>query len=114
MARTFSAAGNQTFRWQTQLFFNDATSLAVIARPPYNARGPRPDTLNGNDRVYMQGGGTTLLATLNVSGTLAGTLSTPGPSLSGTVPPGVYVRSVVARNQCGASATTQAITVTVP
>jgi protocatechuate 3,4-dioxygenase beta subunit len=50
-ARVFNAAGNRTFEFNTQLFFDEAVNDAVNARTPYNTRGTR-DTRNANDAVY--------------------------------------------------------------
>ena len=50
-ARTFNGAGNKTFDFTTQLFFDDAVSDAVMATAPYNARGTR-NTRNANEYIY--------------------------------------------------------------
>lgn len=51
MARYYDSAGNTTYQFTTQLFFDDATSNLVIANYPYNTRGNR-DTTNQNDGIY--------------------------------------------------------------
>jgi YVTN family beta-propeller protein len=51
---------------------------------------------------------------LNVGGAFAGSFTTPGRSLSGTVGPGTYVLTVAATNACGASSATPSQSVTVP
>ncbi len=40
-----------TFNFTSQVYFDDAVSDAVLARPPYNARGGR-NTSNANDGIY--------------------------------------------------------------
>ena len=51
MARYYDSAGNTTYEFTTQLFFDDATSNLVMASYPYNTRGNR-DTTNQNDNIY--------------------------------------------------------------
>ncbi len=51
---------------------------------------------------------------IHASGALTGSLSTVTRSFSGTVGPGTYSLSVVAANECGTSAPTDVVTVTVP
>ncbi len=51
MVRTFSSSGTQTFEFTTQLFFDPALTLQVMANSPYNARG-NPDTTNSADNIY--------------------------------------------------------------
>lgn len=60
-ARMFNAAGNTTYEFTTQLFFDDAVNDLVMARAPYNARGRR-NTRNAQDFLY--GDKTNLLADL--------------------------------------------------
>jgi len=50
-ARLFDAAGNRTFEFTSQLFFDDAVNDVVMARAPYNTRGTR-GTRNANDGIY--------------------------------------------------------------
>ena len=50
-ARLFDAAGNKTYEFTTQLFFDETVNDAVMATLPYNSRGTR-DTRNANDNVY--------------------------------------------------------------
>jgi protocatechuate 3,4-dioxygenase beta subunit len=51
MARYYDTAGNTTYQFTTQLFFDDATSDIVLANYPYNTRGNRTTT-NQNDGIY--------------------------------------------------------------
>ncbi|HYU79444.1 MAG TPA: IPT/TIG domain-containing protein [Vicinamibacterales bacterium] len=51
---------------------------------------------------------------LNVSGSFAGSFSTMGHSMNGTVPAGTYNFSVVAMNSCGSSPATDVQTVVIP
>ena len=51
MARYYDTAGNMTYKFTTQLFFDDATSDGVLANYPYNTRGDR-NTTNQNDGIY--------------------------------------------------------------
>jgi protocatechuate 3,4-dioxygenase beta subunit len=51
MARYYDSAGNTTYQFTTQLFFDDATNNLVLANYPYNTRGTR-DTTNQNDGIY--------------------------------------------------------------
>ena len=51
MARYYDSAGNTTYAFTTQLFFDDATSDVVLAEYPYNTRGTR-DTRNTNDGIF--------------------------------------------------------------
>ena len=57
-ARRFDAAGNATYEFTTQLFFDDAISDVVMASAPYNARGTRNvrnagDFIHGNEASAM-------------------------------------------------------------
>jgi hypothetical protein len=51
---------------------------------------------------------------IHVSGALTGSVPTVSRSMGGTVGPGTYSLSVVAANECGTSAPSEVITVTVP
>jgi len=51
MIRTFSSSGAQTFEFTTQLFFDPALTLTIMAKAPYNTRG-NPDTTNATDSIY--------------------------------------------------------------
>jgi protocatechuate 3,4-dioxygenase beta subunit len=51
MARYYDAQGNTTYKFATQLYFDDAISDAVLANAPYNTRGDR-NTTNQNDGIY--------------------------------------------------------------
>ena len=50
-ARLFNAAGNTTYVFTSQLFFDDAVSDKVMAMPPYNARGAR-NVRNAGENIY--------------------------------------------------------------
>jgi protocatechuate 3,4-dioxygenase beta subunit len=51
MIRTDSSSGGTTFEFTTQLFFDPALILTVMAKAPYNTRG-NPDTTNATDNIY--------------------------------------------------------------
>jgi protocatechuate 3,4-dioxygenase beta subunit len=51
----------------TQLYFDEAVTAAVYAKPPYNGRSGR-ETFNSDDRVYSSGGGTAPVLTLSPEG----------------------------------------------
>jgi protocatechuate 3,4-dioxygenase beta subunit len=51
MIRTFSSSGTQTFEFTTQLFFDRALTLTIMANASYNTRG-NPDTTNSADNIY--------------------------------------------------------------
>jgi protocatechuate 3,4-dioxygenase beta subunit len=50
-ARLFNSAGNQTFEFNTQLFFDEAVNVIVNARQAYNTRGTRT-TKDAQDDIY--------------------------------------------------------------
>ena len=50
-ARLFNAAGNTTYVFTSQLFFDDAVNDKVLAMPPYNARGTR-NVRNAGENIY--------------------------------------------------------------
>jgi protocatechuate 3,4-dioxygenase beta subunit len=50
-ARLFNAAGNTTYVFTSQLFFDDAVNDKVMAMPPYNARGTR-NVRNAGENIY--------------------------------------------------------------
>jgi protocatechuate 3,4-dioxygenase beta subunit len=56
--RTFNTAGNTTYEFNSQLFFDEAVNDIVMARSAYNARGSRR-TRNAQDYIY--GNNTSLL-----------------------------------------------------
>jgi protocatechuate 3,4-dioxygenase beta subunit len=60
-ARLFNAAGNTTYEFTSQLFFDDAINDIVMAMAPYNARGTRT-VRNEGDVIY--GNRTSALVTL--------------------------------------------------
>ena len=51
MIRTYSSSGGKTFEFTTQLFFDPALTLTVMAKAPYNTRG-NPDATNATDNIY--------------------------------------------------------------
>ena len=51
MIRTYSSSGGKTFEFTTQLFFDPALTLTVMAKAPYNTR-ENPDTTNATDNIY--------------------------------------------------------------
>ena len=51
MIRTVSSSGAATFEFTTQLFFDPALTLTIMANAPYNTRG-NPDTTNSTDNIY--------------------------------------------------------------
>jgi len=51
LVRTFSTSGTETLEYTTQLFFDPALTLAVMAKAPYSTRG-NPDTINSSDDIY--------------------------------------------------------------
>lgn len=59
MARWFDSAGDATYEFTTQLYFDDAINDAVMAKAPYNIRGARTTT-NSTDAFFSS---STLLAT---------------------------------------------------
>lgn len=61
-ARFFNPAGNATYDFTSQLFFDDASNDRVMALPPYNARGTRGVR---NDRDGISRGGASALASLS-------------------------------------------------
>lgn len=60
-ARLYNAAGNTTYEFNTQLFFDDALTDVVFAQAPYNARGTR-NVRNAQDGIY--GSNTSVLLAL--------------------------------------------------
>jgi protocatechuate 3,4-dioxygenase beta subunit len=51
LARYFDSIGNTTYKFATQLYFDDAISDKVLANAPYDTRGER-DTTNQDDGIY--------------------------------------------------------------
>lgn len=105
LVRRFDTAGNQTYRWTSQLFFDPATTLTVTSRTPYNTRGSSPDTTNAQDGIYQQSGGSTLLAMSGSAATgfstaivlgIAATPTTTGPAPD--PPTALYVADVTGRD----------------
>jgi protocatechuate 3,4-dioxygenase beta subunit len=66
MVRQFDSAGNQTFEWETQFFFDPALTNQIMATALYNTRGT-PDTSNSQDDIYSQSSGKTLLTLTRTS-----------------------------------------------
>jgi len=52
--RTFDSSSNQTFEWQTQLFFGDAIDSEVAATYPYTTNPNTPRVTDENDRVWQE------------------------------------------------------------
>ncbi|MBN9528536.1 MAG: intradiol ring-cleavage dioxygenase [Alphaproteobacteria bacterium] len=72
-ARVYDAAGNTTYNFTSQLFFDDTVTDAVFASAPYNSRGTR-DTLNARDSIYNNQTSALLSLTRTASG-YAGAIS---------------------------------------
>jgi protocatechuate 3,4-dioxygenase beta subunit len=51
--RAFDSSSNQTFEWQTQLFFGDTIDAAVAATSPYTTNPNSPRVIDENDRVWQ-------------------------------------------------------------
>jgi protocatechuate 3,4-dioxygenase beta subunit len=51
LARYYDDTGNITYKFATQLYFDDAISDKVLANAPYDTRGER-DTTNQDDGIY--------------------------------------------------------------
>lgn len=66
MVRQFDSAGNQTFEWETQFFFDPTLTNQIMATAPYNTRDT-PDTSNSQDDIYSQSSGKTLLTLTRTS-----------------------------------------------
>ncbi len=49
--RTFSPDGQQSYAFNSQLFFDDALTDQIHAQPPYNVHGKR-DTTNATDMIF--------------------------------------------------------------
>jgi len=64
--RTF-AAGQKTFEFTSQIFFDDATSDEVFKQAPYSSRGAR-DTRNAVDMVYTSNKNRGAMLLANVTG----------------------------------------------
>jgi protocatechuate 3,4-dioxygenase beta subunit len=56
-----AGATPQTYEFTSQLFFDDALSDRVFARPPYAGKGER-DRRNGDDGIFRESNGQLLLA----------------------------------------------------
>jgi protocatechuate 3,4-dioxygenase beta subunit len=52
--RAFDSSSNQTFEWQTQLFFGDTIDAAVAATSPYTTNPNSPRVVDENDRVWQE------------------------------------------------------------
>jgi hypothetical protein len=66
-ARVYDAAGNTTYNFTTQLFFDDTVTDTVFAAAPYNSRGTR-DTRNARDSIYNNQSSALLSLTRTASG----------------------------------------------
>lgn len=60
------------FDFTSQLYFDDAVTTEIYARPPYAVKGP-PDTRNAEDQFYRRGGGQLLLPVRKSGDGYAGT-----------------------------------------
>jgi protocatechuate 3,4-dioxygenase beta subunit len=49
--RTASSSGTSAYTFTSQIFMPESINDAVLAKPPYDRRGPR-DTTNGRDSIY--------------------------------------------------------------
>jgi protocatechuate 3,4-dioxygenase beta subunit len=81
LARYYDSAGNTTYTFATQLYFDDAISDKVLANAPYDTRGER-DTTNQEDGIYAA----SMLLDLQALGNGAGYAGTIGLGLE--LPPG--------------------------
>jgi protocatechuate 3,4-dioxygenase beta subunit len=52
--RAFDSSSNQTFEWQTQLFFGETIDAAVAATSPYTSNPNSPRVIDENDRVWQE------------------------------------------------------------
>jgi protocatechuate 3,4-dioxygenase beta subunit len=52
--RAFDSSSNQTFEWQTQLFFGDTIDSDVAATYPYTTNPNSPRVIDENDRVWQE------------------------------------------------------------
>ena len=52
--RAFDSSSDQTFEWQTQLFFGDTIDAAVAATSPYTTNPNSPRVIDENDRVWQE------------------------------------------------------------
>jgi len=77
--RTF-VAGQRTFEFTSQIFFNDAISDEVFKQTPYSSRGAR-DTRNAVDMVYTSNNNSGAMLLANVTGSGGGYPATFGIGL---------------------------------
>lgn len=82
--RTDSAAASG-YEFTSQLFFDDALTDVVHARPPYSSTGPR-DTRNANDGIF-QGGGDALTLAITEEGEGYAAMIAVGVDLSARAAP---------------------------
>lgn len=61
------AAEKASWEFTSQLFFDDAFTDQVYARPPYKERGTRK-LLNGDDGIFQRGGGSEMVLAVKESG----------------------------------------------
>jgi protocatechuate 3,4-dioxygenase beta subunit len=71
MIRTAGSRGRGE-QFTSQLYFDDALSDRIFARPPYDDRGPRT-VRNARDGIYRRGGSQLMLAATEQDGGLAAT-----------------------------------------
>jgi protocatechuate 3,4-dioxygenase beta subunit len=63
------SGSSKTYEFNSQLYFDEATTTAIYSRPPYNQR-PNRDTFNATDGIY-RGGGSQLMLRMAQDGTHA-------------------------------------------
>jgi len=78
--RTF-AAGQKTFEFTSQIFFEDAISDEVFKQTPYSSRGAR-DTRNAVDMVYTSNNNSGAMLLANATGSGGGYQATFGIGLT--------------------------------
>ncbi len=105
-ARVYNAAGNTTYNFTTQLFFDDLISDSVYAKSPYNTRGTR-NTRNSNDGIYLGSSASPLVKlTTNADGSYFGEVAL---GLAG-VPVAAQVRTFAVTVSKSGTATVPVIT----
>jgi protocatechuate 3,4-dioxygenase beta subunit len=65
-AAALAERGDAAYEFTSQLFFDEALTDRVFARPPYAAKGQR-DTTNASDGIYREVGSQLLLAVADAS-----------------------------------------------
>ncbi len=80
-ARVFNAAGNATYEFTTQLFFDDAVNDIVMQRPAYSTRGSAR-TRNAQDFLYGSNDPSRLVDLAPMPGTDPGYIATAALGLT--------------------------------